>query len=224
MKTRILSIIGILGLSLLITPASFGDNEFCNIDENLKIQEELIKDDDVLVEFLKIFPGAELTRANYVDFSNPEQTSMKWTAGAYSLDIHIWGFDQDNPSNCFFPGGYRMNAPHLPEMSGSDYHKDPKAVLGQIEKLEPKYVKGGPALMLEDEPENQEFGHMDFRDAQGEIMDVGCSSDLRASENYDFDGDVLQSLKCDPAITLTLVFMIIGIAVGIVLVVKRKRK
>jgi len=137
----------LIGSSGLVIPQVFGDNEFCNIDENLKIQEELIKDDVVLVEFLKVFPHAKLTRANYVDESNPEQTSMTWTAGVYSLDIYIWGFDRDNPSDCFFSGGYRLNAPHLPEMDGRDYHKDPKIVLGQIEELEPKYVKGGPALM-----------------------------------------------------------------------------
>jgi hypothetical protein len=140
----------LIGSSGLISPQVFGDNEFCNIDENMKIQEELIKDDVVLVEFLKVFPHAKLTRANYVDWSNPEQTSMTWTAGVYSLDIHIWGFDQDNPSDCFFPGGYRLNASHLPEMAGLDYHKDPKIVLEQIEELEPEYVKGGPALMLDE--------------------------------------------------------------------------
>ena len=140
----------LIGSSGLIIPQAFGDNAFCNIDENLKIQEELIKDDDVLVEFLKIFPHAKLTRANYVNESNPEQTSMTWTEGVYSLDIHIWGFDENNPSDCFFPGGYRLNAPHLPEMIGLDYHKNPKIVLEQIEELEPKYVKGGPALMLDE--------------------------------------------------------------------------
>ena len=36
-------------------------------------------------------------------------------------------------------------------MTGNDYHNDSKIVLEQIEELEPKYVKGGPALMLEDE-------------------------------------------------------------------------
>ncbi|MCH9657418.1 hypothetical protein K0U27_01765 [archaeon] len=48
-----------------------------------------------------------------------------------------------------------LNAPHLPEMNGSNYHKDPKDVSDQIKELEPKYVQGGPVLMLEDEPENQ---------------------------------------------------------------------
>jgi len=95
----------LIGSSGLIIPQTFGDNEFCNINENLKIQEELIKDDVVLVEFLKVLPHAKLTRANYVDESNPEQTSMSWTEGVYSLDIHIWGFDENNPSDCFFPGG-----------------------------------------------------------------------------------------------------------------------
>ena len=143
MKTMLL-IIGMIVFSLIV-PQTFADNEFCNIQENLKIQDELIKDDVVLIEFLKVLPSAELTRANFVAWSNPEQTSMTWTAGVYTLDIHIWGFDSDNPSDCFFPGGYRLNAPHLPEMTGSDYHQDPKIVLDQIDELEPKYVKGGPA-------------------------------------------------------------------------------
>ena len=100
MKTRLL-IIGMIVFSFIV-PQAFGDNEFCNIAENLKIQEELIKDNIVLIEFLKVFPDAKLIRANFVEWSNPEQTSMTWTAGVYSLDIHIWGFDDDNPSDCFF--------------------------------------------------------------------------------------------------------------------------
>lgn len=144
-----------------VSPQAFSDNEFCNIQENLKIQEELVKDNPVLIEFLKVLPSAELTRANFVQWSNPEQTSMTWTAGVYSLDIHIWGFDTDNPSDCFVPGGYRLNAPHLPEMTGSNYHKDPKIVLEQIEDLEPKYVKGGPAPPQEPEPFTEQFYEKD---------------------------------------------------------------
>ena len=144
MKTRVLLICTFVVLSGFL-PQTFADNEFCNIQENLKIQEELIKDDVVLIEFLKVFPNSKLTRANSVDESNPEQTSMTWTAGVYSLDIHIFGFDNSYPSDCFVSGGYRLNAPHLPKMTGLDYHKDPKIVLEQIEELEPKYVKGGPA-------------------------------------------------------------------------------
>ena len=40
----------LIGSSGLIIPQAFGDNSFCNIDENLKMQEELIKDDDVLAQ------------------------------------------------------------------------------------------------------------------------------------------------------------------------------
>jgi len=54
----------LIGSSGLIITQAFGDNAFCNIDKNLKIQEELIKDDAVLVEFLKIFPHANLLSAN----------------------------------------------------------------------------------------------------------------------------------------------------------------
>ncbi len=149
MKTRLFIIIGMIVFSLIV-PQAFADNEFCNIQENLKIQEELIKDNIVLIEFLKVLPSAKLTRANFVDESNPEQTSMRWSTGVYSFEIHIWGFDKSNPSDCFVPGGYRLNAPHLPEMVGLDYHRDPQIVLHQIDELEPKYVKGGP------EPEEPE--------------------------------------------------------------------
>lgn len=147
MKTILIFLIITAVGSSFITPQALGDNEFCNIQENLKIQEELIKDDIVLIEFLKVLPSAELTRATGIDESNPEQTSMTWNAGVYSFTIHIWGYDIDNPSDCFFPVGYSLNAPHLPEMIGLDYHKDPQIVLDQIDDLEPKYVKGGPAPM-----------------------------------------------------------------------------
>ena len=69
MKTRLL-IIGMIVFSFIL-PQAFGDNEFCNIMKNLKIQEELIKDDVVLIEFLKVFPSAKLTRATGVEESNP---------------------------------------------------------------------------------------------------------------------------------------------------------
>lgn len=139
----ILSIlVGVIGFSGML-PQSYGDNEFCNIQENLKNQEELIEDDIVLVEFLKVFPNAKLIRASSIDDSNPEQTSMTWTTGIYYLDIHILGFDEDHPSNCFVPVGYRLNAPHLPKMVGLDYHKDFKIVLEQIEELKFNYIEDG---------------------------------------------------------------------------------
>jgi len=150
MNKKFLILIGIVGLSTSLTPLSFGDNAFCNMDKSLKNQEELIKDNIVLVEFLKVLPHAELTRATAVDESNPGQTSMSWSSGVYSLDIHILEFDENIPFDCFVAKGYRLNVPHLPEMIGLDYHKDHQIVLQQIDELEPKYVKGGP------EPEEPE--------------------------------------------------------------------
>jgi hypothetical protein len=69
-----------------------------------------------------------------------------------------------------------------------------------------------------------EVNYMDFRNTLGEIIEVGCSSGLRASGNYNFGGDFLQSLKCNLVVTLILVFVIIGIIVGIIFIVWRKRK
>lgn len=66
--------------------------------------------------------------------------------------------------------------------------------------------------------------YVDFRNASGEIIEVGCSSGLRASGTYDFGGDFLQSLKCNPAMTLIPVFVAIGIVVGIIFIIKRKGK
>jgi hypothetical protein len=66
--------------------------------------------------------------------------------------------------------------------------------------------------------------YVDFRTAEGEIIEVGCSSGLRASGNYNFGEDFLQFLKCNVSATLVPVFVIIGIIVGIVFIIKRKRK
>ena len=145
MKTRVLIIFGLIGLSISFIPPSFGNDESCNLTDDLKNQEELIKDDVVLIEFMKVLPGAQLTRATGVNEPEIPQTSVSWSAGVYSLEIHIMEYDENNPSDCFFPAGYRLNAPHLPEMTGMDYHKSPQIVLDQIDELEPKYVKGGPA-------------------------------------------------------------------------------
>ena len=195
MKTKFFVALIFAG-SLGLIPPVVADNEFCNIQENLKIQEELIKDDVVLIEFLKVFPGAELTRANFVQWSNPEQTSMIWTAGVYSLAIHIWGFDTDNPSNCFVPGGYRLNAPHLPEMTGSDYHHDSKIVLEQIEELEPRFVKGGPFPMLE-EPEPPVIS-----DEQQQMLRDYCLTGIRHPDMIGIPQCIKNELVCGPGYAL----------------------
>ena len=82
-----------------------------------------------------------------------------------------------------------------------------------------EYLQG-----VEFEPISPHVNDVDFRNADGEIIEVGCSSGLRASENYNFGEDFLQSLRCDPAATLIPVFTIIGIIVGIVFIIWRKRK
>ena len=55
----------LIGSSGLISPQVFGDNKFCNIDENMKIQEELIKD-DVFVHY--DWPNKSDNVANNFDF------------------------------------------------------------------------------------------------------------------------------------------------------------
>ena len=217
MKTRFLIFIGMIGLSVLTQ--SYGDNEFCNIVENLKIKEELIKDDIVLIEFLKVFPDAKLIRANYVDTSNPGQTSMTWTAGVYSLDIHIWGFDIDNPSDCFVPGGYRLNAPHLPEMVGLDYHKDPKIVLKQIEELEPNYVKGGPAPMSDEEFEPIEHIPTKEQTANAPIF---CIAGYKQVGSECVQDEGLKIFNYD--LFYVALLIVLAMVFSIVIYMRRKRK
>lgn len=72
--------------------------------------------------------------------------------------------------------------------------------------------------------EVEKVNYVDFRDASGEIIEVGCSMGLRASGNYNFGGDFLQSLKCNPVITLVPIFVLIGIVSGVIFVIRIKRK
>lgn len=186
----------LIGLFVLSTPQVLADNAFCNISENLKIQEELIKDNIVLIEFLKLFPDAVLTRANYIDKSSPEQTSMIWTAReVYSLSIHIWGFDENNPSDCFVPGGYRLNAPHLPEMVGLDYHKDPKVVLDQIKELKFKYAKGASLPASKEKPIEPSI-YYKFERENG----------LRSGAQYSISNATVQNVSFDEQQQPTLIF------------------
>ena len=193
MKTRLLIILGIIGLSISFIPSSFEANEFCNIGDDLKNQEELIKDNIVLIEFLKVLPSAELTRATaYVEPEIP-QTSISWNTGVYSFDIQIDEYDENNPTDCFFPVGYRLNAPHLPEMIGMDFHKDPQIVLEQIDELEPKYVKGGPAI----EPEPPTIS-----DEQEQMMREYCETGIRHPDMMGIPQCIKNELVCGPRFEL----------------------
>ena len=80
-----------------------------------------------------------------------------------------------------------------------------------------KYLQG-----VEFEP-IPSVNYVDFRNASGEIIEVGCSSGLRASGNHNFGEDFLQSLRCDPVATLIPVFAMIGIIVGIAFIIWRRK-
>ncbi|MCV0409618.1 hypothetical protein [Nitrosopumilus sp.] len=70
---------------------------------------------------------------------------------------------------------------------------------------------------------NIDANYVDFRNASGEIIEVGCSTGLRAFPNDSFDNDVLFFFKCNPSLTLILV-LVVGVIVGIIFIVWRKRK
>jgi len=70
----------LIGSSGLVIPQAFGDNEFCNIDENLKIQEELIKDDVTLLDVV------------------PHPTSTKTPNYVATLDIAKFSYPDNLPS------------------------------------------------------------------------------------------------------------------------------
>jgi len=66
--------------------------------------------------------------------------------------------------------------------------------------------------------------YVDFRTASGEIIEVGCSSGLRASGTGTFGDSFLNSLKCNSVVTLILVLTLLGITVGVIFIIWRKRK
>ena len=104
----------------------------------------------VLEEFLRLFPDARVARASSVEQSDPPQISVTWYAkDAYFFSIRILEHDRNDPLNCFVPGGYRLNAPHLPPMTDPFYHDDPNIVLKQLIELESKHIKGDDPELLQ---------------------------------------------------------------------------
>lgn len=70
---------------------------------------------------------------------------------------------------------------------------------------------------------NTDVNYVDFRNASGEIIEVGCSIGLRASPDDSFANDVLLFFKCNLGVTLTMI-LVIGITTAIIFIVWRKRK
>ena len=70
----------------------------------------------------------------------------------------------------------------------------------------------------------EEENYVDFRDASGEIIEVGCSIGLRASSDDSFNGDFLKFLQCSFSAISLLVLMVLGILVGTIFIIWRKRK
>ena len=69
-----------------------------------------------------------------------------------------------------------------------------------------------------------EADYVDFRNASGEPIEVGCSVGLSAPDNDYFGGDFLQFLKCNLSATLVLVLALLGIIVVIIFIIWRIRK
>lgn len=81
-----------------------------------------------------------------------------------------------------------------------------------------------PELPSEEKLNDTKVNYVDFRDADGEIIEVGCSIGLRAPEYRYFGDSFLDSLKCNPTVTLIPIFVLIGIIIAIIFVIRRKRK
>jgi hypothetical protein len=89
-----------------------------------------------------------------------------------------------------------------------------------ISTEKPDYVA---ILDISKTDKNIDVNYVDFRNASGEIIEVGCSVGLRASPDDSFGSDVLLFFKCNPVSALILV-LVIGVTVGIIFIVWRKRK
>ena len=71
--------------------------------------------------------------------------------------------------------------------------------------------------------QTDDVNYVDFRDADGNIIEVGCSIGERAPEHRYFGDSFLDSLKCNSAVTLIPIFVLIGIIITIIFVIRRKR-
>ncbi|MCV0366355.1 MAG: hypothetical protein K5798_03690 [Nitrosopumilus sp.] len=89
-----------------------------------------------------------------------------------------------------------------------------------ISTEKPDYVA---ILDISKTEKNIDVNYVDFRDASGEIIEVGCGIGLRASPDDSLGTDILLFFKCNPSLTLILV-LIVGVMVGVIFVVWRKRK
>ncbi|QMU54756.1 MAG: hypothetical protein GKS07_07640 [Nitrosopumilus sp.] len=161
MKAGILILLAVASVGLLQIPESSAENSAssCNLRENLRNQDELVKDDMVLEEFLRLFPDARVARTSSVEQTDPPQISVTWYAkDVYFFSILILEHDKNDPLNCFVPGGYRLNAPHLPPMTYLFYHDDPKRVLEQIREMESKHIRGDDPELLQLKEKIEQIG------------------------------------------------------------------
>lgn len=67
-----------------------------------------------------------------------------------------------------------------------------------------------------------EVNYKDFCDASDEIIEVGCGVNLRAFPDDTFGSEILLFFKCN-LYSLILV-LVIGIAIGVIFIIWRKRK
>ena len=161
MNTRILILLTVASVGLLQVPQSYSEDSIpsCNLRENLRNQDELVKNDMVLEEFLRLFPDARVARASSVEQTDPLQISVTWYAKeVYFFSIRILEHDRNDPWNCFVPGGYRLNAPHLPPMTDPFYHDDPNVVLEQIQEMESKHINGNDPELLQLKEKIEQIG------------------------------------------------------------------
>ena len=143
MKTRLLIVFAIIGMSLVAQQAR-APSEYCDIDESITNSKTLLANDPVVKEFLKRFPSAEFQPSQAIDQSDPEQTYASYRFGVLTLDLHILGYDMEDKAKCFVPVGYRLNAPELPKRVGLDYEKDNQVIIDLLDYIEPKLAKGKP--------------------------------------------------------------------------------
>lgn len=161
MNTIFLILLAVASVGLLQIPESYAEDSVpsCNLRENLRNQDKLVKDDVVLEEFLRLFPDARMARASSVEQTDPPQISVTWYAKeVYFFSIRILEHDRDDPLNCFVPGGYRLNAPHLPPMTDPFYHDDPNIVLEQIREMESKHIRGDDPELLQLKEKIEQMG------------------------------------------------------------------
>ena len=234
MKTRLLIIIGIIFSSGIVivnvyvyampyisTESNFENSKYVLVGKILSVEilsQPVVQKDENMYSEHHGFALYEIEVENYL--KNPISNST----------IHILGqYTNEKPSMTYVTKPYEVEQTVLLYLQEENYvpgydlmiRSSGSQVIDDVDNLTCKEI--GCSVMIVTKP-TDDVNYVDFRDADGNIIEVGCSIGERAPEYRYFGDGFLDSLKCNPTVTLIPIFVLIGIIIAVIFIIKRKRK